>query len=107
MRVIKMKFKSIFNITVEGDKYNITLPGMTHIVSDIEGTIQEIALLLFEQCIVGNNSSWPPFGVIETEVGILCITTDIICQIDPEPDPAFWDELNKHFQRFMALKAFI
>jgi hypothetical protein len=103
---------AIFDYSMDGDKHIFSYKDSSYL-DNIEGTIPEIAYLIFEKCVVGENRLpndtihlWPPFEVETTALGQSIVKTDCLCNILPEPDQSFWDDLNKHFQRYLGLKAF-
>ena len=108
---------AIFDYSMDGDKHIFSYKDGSYL-DNIEGTMSEIAYLIFEKCIIKRNEpmingvirSWPPFEVETTVLGQLIIKTDLLCAILPEPEQAFWDELNRYFKRevdrHLNLKAF-
>jgi hypothetical protein len=113
----------IYHMTKEGDQYTFQHED-GYLRSTVVGTIKEIAHLLFDKLIITHpnegyrfqdgygyawNTSdtvWPPFWLNDDDPKNLVIIEDFFSQIEPEPDPAFWDDLNQQFRRFTKLLVF-
>lgn len=85
-----------------------------YLISIIEGTIKEIAYACFKSHInhhpdgyggFSSNDDYGPFWVetVDEKTPIVC---SFFATIEPYPEPAFWEEVNTQFKRFLNLKAF-
>jgi hypothetical protein len=102
-----------FQMTQEGDKY-IFRVNDGYYIGNVEGNIKEIAYLMFDGLMKTPKDasfhfhfySHPPFWVSDGDASGFTVKTDPLCEIEPEPDQAFWDELNEQFRRLMKLIIF-
>lgn len=103
----------IFQMTRLGDQYTIQYDDGIYI-ENITGTLEEIAYLIFSKCMTAPRlrpyyRAWSPFQIKEENIDgktYFTIQLEIPYKIEPEPEPAFWKDLNRHFQRFVNLMAF-
>lgn len=105
-----------YTMTREGDKYTF-LHQDGYLTSKIEGTIKEIAFAIYKEFLgvqadgygVIKNWGYGPFYLEENkEKGqweILLLFDDLDF-IEPEPEPAFWEEMNRQINRFFNLTVF-
>jgi hypothetical protein len=100
-----------FQMTQEGDKYIFRFDD-GHYAGNIEGTIKEIAYLMFDGLMKSPKDasfhfySDAPFWVSDGDASGFTVRTDPLCEIEPKPNQAFWDELNEQFRRLMKLIIF-
>ena len=102
-----------YEMTKAGDWYNFHHRD-GYYSTRVEGTTKDLAYMLFKNYL---NATQDGYGtILNDSVGPLFLEAqnkndpktmcDLFCSINPEPEPAFWLELDEHIKRFMKLIVF-
>lgn len=103
----------VFSMIKDEGKYTF-LHQDGYLTVRVEGTTKELAFSLFRNYISAGKDGYGT--IMNDSVGPLFLEAqdkndpktmcDLFCKIEPEPEPAFWLELDEHIKRFMKLIPF-